>query len=189
MYVGERKLVGKEQDIDPMWKVLSKEVDLGEQASFLDHENLGCTQRECRISKDIVDNYKSMFEFGISAGAMDKLLEAKAPGKPETNTFSSWSYDVEGRAKKCEERYCELANKTTEQLYKVATPCLDDHHFKEEENGSVGELSAVCSQIVLKCLYLARIVGPIFMVCEQSCSCGHNNGQNLVIMLFHNSVE
>ena len=34
---------------------------------------------------------------------------------------------------------------------------MDDHQFKEEENESVGELSTVCSQIVLKCLYLARI--------------------------------
>ena len=50
-------------------------------------------------------------------------------------------------------------NKTTEQLYKVATPCMDDHQF-EEENGSVGELSTVCSQIVLKCLFLARIGRP-----------------------------
>ena len=55
------------------------------------------------------------------------------------------------------ERYCEWANKTTQQLYKVSTPCIDDHHFKEEELKSVGELSHVCSQIVLKCLYLARI--------------------------------
>ena len=62
-----------------------------------------------------------------------------------------------GHAKKCVERYCELANKTTQQLYKVSTPCVDDHHFKEEELKSVGELSHVCSQIVLKCLYLARI--------------------------------
>ena len=58
------------------------------------------------------------------------------------------------------ERYCELANKTTQQLYKVSTPCIDDHHFKEEETKSVGALSQVCSQIVLKCLYLARIGGP-----------------------------
>ena len=57
-------------------------------------------------------------------------------------------------------RYCELANKTTQQLYKVSTPCIDDHHFKEEEMKSVGELSQVCSQIVLKCLYLARIGRP-----------------------------
>ena len=58
------------------------------------------------------------------------------------------------------ERYCELANKTTQQLYKVYTPCIDDHHFKEEETKSVGELSNTCSQIVLKCLYLARIGRP-----------------------------
>ena len=29
----------------------------------------------------------------------------------------------------------------TEQLYKVSSPCLDDHHFKKEELESVGELS------------------------------------------------
>ena len=34
-----------------------------------------------------------------------------------------------------------------------------DHHFKEEMK-SVGELSQVCSQIVLKCLYLERIGRP-----------------------------
>ena len=31
------KLAGKKQNIDPMWKVLNKEVDLGEPTSFLDH--------------------------------------------------------------------------------------------------------------------------------------------------------
>ena len=67
---------------------------------------------------------------------------------------------MEGHAKKCVERYCELANKTTQQHYKVSTPCIDDHHFKEEEMKSVGELSQVRSQIVLKCLYLARIGRP-----------------------------
>ena len=66
-----------------------------------------------------------------------------------------------GHAKKCVERYCDLANRTTQKLYKVSTPCLDDHHFKEEEElKSVGELSKVCSQIVLKCLYLARFGRP-----------------------------
>ena len=67
---------------------------------------------------------------------------------------------MEGNAKKCVERYCELANKKTQQLYKVATPCMDDHQFKQEEIESVGEVSTVCSQIVLKCLYLARISRP-----------------------------
>ena len=49
-----------------MWKVLNKEVDLGEPTSFLDHVYLGCTQRQCAVSKDIVDNYRTMFESRIS---------------------------------------------------------------------------------------------------------------------------
>ena len=47
-----------------MWKVLVKEVDLGEPTSFLDHVYLGCTQRECETSKYIVDNHRKMFEPG-----------------------------------------------------------------------------------------------------------------------------
>ena len=138
-------MAGKKQNIYPMWKVLNKEVDLGEPTSFFDHENLGCAQRQCEISKDIVDNYRTMFESRISAGATEKLPCSENMSK------SSGSYDMEGHAKKCVERYCEVANKTTQQLYKVSTPCIDDHHFKEEELKSVGELSKVCSQIVVRC--------------------------------------
>ena len=54
-------------------------------------------------------------------------------------------------------------SKTTQQLYKVSTQCIDDHHFKEEETKSVGELSNTCSHIVLKCLFLARIGRPDFL--------------------------
>ena len=92
-----------------------------------------------------------MFEWRISAEGVEKLPF------PQNLCISSWSYVMAGHAKKCVERYCELANKTTQQLYKISTPCIDDHHFKEEETKSVGEMSQVCSQIVLKCLYLARI--------------------------------
>ena len=100
-----------------------EDVHLGEPTSFLDHVFLRCTQRDCQISNDIVANYRHMFESRISVGAKQKL--------------PSWLYDMEGHAKKCVERYCELANKTTQQLYKVATPCMDDHQFKEEENVSL----------------------------------------------------
>ena len=63
-------------------------------------------------------------------------------------------------AQKCVERHCEPANKKVEPLFKVSSPCLDDHQFKQEELESVGELSEVCSQIVLNCLYMARIGRP-----------------------------
>ena len=67
-YVDDIKLAGKKHNIDPMWKVLNKEVDLGEPTSFLDHVYLGCTQRQCEVSQNIVDNYRTMFESRISAG-------------------------------------------------------------------------------------------------------------------------
>ena len=152
VYVDDIKLAGKKQNLVPTWKVLYEEVDLGEPTSFLDHVYLGCTQRQCQISKDFVDNYRTMFESRISAGGVEKLPF------PQNLRISSWSYDMEGHAKKCVERYCDFANKTTQQFYKVSTPCIDDHHhLKEDEMKSVGELSQVRSQIVLKCFYLARI--------------------------------
>ena len=43
---------------------------------------------------------------------------------------------------------------------KVATACIYDHQINEGKIGSVGELSTVCSQIGLKCLYWARIGRP-----------------------------
>ena len=95
-----------------------------------------------------------MFESRISAGATEKRPSS------ETWNISTWSYDMEDHDKKYVERYCELADKTTQQLFKVSTPRLDDHRSKEEELKSVGELLKVSSQIVLKCLYLARIGGP-----------------------------
>ena len=95
-----------------------------------------------------------MIESRISAERTEKLPYS------EIVRISSLSYDMEGDGKKCVERYCELAHKTSQQLYKVSTPCIEDHHLKEEELKSVGELSKVCSQIVLKCLYLARIGRP-----------------------------
>ena len=64
----------------------------------------------------------------------------KLPGWEKTSRKNrrAGSYDVLGHAKKCVEICCELANRKTDQLYKVSTPCLDDHNFKEEEMETVG---------------------------------------------------
>ena len=93
VYVDDIKLTGKKQNIDPMWKVPNKEVDLGEPTSFLDHVYLGCTQRQCEINKDIVDNNRTKFESRISAGATAKLPYS------ENLRISSWSYDMESHAR------------------------------------------------------------------------------------------
>ena len=72
VYVDDIKLAGRNQNIDPMWKPLNKEVDLGDPTSFLDHVYLGCTQRQC-----IVDNYRTMFQSRISAGATENYHARK----------------------------------------------------------------------------------------------------------------
>ena len=136
-----------------MWKVLNKKVDLGEPTSFLDHVYLRCTQRQCEIRKDIVT--EPCFESRISAGATDKLPCS------ENLRISSWSYDMEGAMPR--NVWNDIVSWQTRRLNnstKCQLPCIDDHHFKEEELKSVGDLSEVCSQIVLKCLYLARIGRP-----------------------------
>ena len=93
----------------------------------------------------------------------------------------------------------DIANwrkKTPQQLYEVATPCMDDHQFGEEEIGSVGELSTVCSQIVLTCLYVARIGRPAILwsvnelaraVTKRTKAC--DNRLNRLISYIHHTRE
>ena len=130
-----------------MWKLLNKEVDLGESTSFLDRVYFDCTQTQMWNKQGYCWQLQNHVWIANFRGWNRK---ASIPSK---SSYFSWSY--EGHAKKCVERYCVLANKST-QLYKVSTPCIDDHHIKEEGMKSVGESSQICSQIVLKCIYLTR---------------------------------
>ena len=102
-------------------------------------------------NESIVDRFREMFEPRISAGATENYQG----GKNITQTLPLGD-TIWKDMRKSALRDCQVANKKTEQLHKVSSPCLDDHHFKKEELESVGELSEVCSQIVLKCMYLAR---------------------------------
>ena len=67
----------RNKNLYPMCKVLDIEVHLGEPTSFFDHENQGCTPRQCDISKDIVDYYRTMFESRISAEGTEKYHAPK----------------------------------------------------------------------------------------------------------------
>ena len=106
-----------------------------------------------------------MFESRISEGATEKLLCS------ESLRVSSCFYGMEGHVKKCVERYCELASRTTQQLYNVLTLCIDDYHVKEEMK-SVG--------IVLKCSYLARIGRREILWSMNKLALSIKNGPNLV---------
>ena len=94
VHVDDIKLAGKKQNINPMWKLFNKEVDLTLR-SYVDHEKLVCTQRQCEISKVFVDNYRTMFESIISTGTPEKLPCSENP------SISSWSYDMEACQEMC----------------------------------------------------------------------------------------
>ena len=65
IHVNDIKMAGENQNMAPMWKKLMKDVDLDEPTSFLYHEKLGCTQRECKPNEDIFNQYGEMFESRI----------------------------------------------------------------------------------------------------------------------------
>ena len=110
-----------------------KHVDLEKPTQFLDQVNLRCTQHDCKPNKNLVDEYRKMFESLTSAGAVERL-----PRSGDVHAkITAWTQDIEGRAKKCVKRYFEPANKNSEQLLQVSTPCIDDHQFKKEDGGDL----------------------------------------------------
>ena len=106
-----------------------KDVDLGEPTSFRDHVYLGCIQRECKTNKDIVDNYRAMFESRMSAGGTELFIIQR------TLKIANWRTKL-------------LNNDTQSQLHELTT--INSKKKKWDLLESVGELSKVCSQIVLK---------------------------------------
>ena len=130
VYVDDIKLAGMTENIEPTWKISMKDVDLGEPTSFLDHVLfVGCTQRKCQIRKDVLANYRDRY-----VRIQGFLLE---PKKSYRGNLMQKQYLLGPMTWKVTQRnvWKDIANlqiKTTQQLYKVATPCMDDHQFKEE---------------------------------------------------------
>ena len=56
----------------------------------------------------------------------------RASGKLGADTISSWSYDMEGHAKKCVERYCEQNNSTIIQQSRDAMHGMTIHLKKKK---------------------------------------------------------
>ena len=149
------KLAGNKQNIDPMWKVLNKEVDLGERTSFLWSCVLGMysktmwnEQRYCwllqnhvRIQNFSRSNWKHYHARKIWVSLRGPMTWKVMP-RNVWNDIVSWQT---GR----------LNNSTKYPLHALMTIIS-----KKKNWNPWGDLSNVCSQIVLKCLYLARIGRP-----------------------------
>ena len=84
------------------------------------------------------------------------------PVKPRdpNQKVKAWQYRMEGQARSCVDRYCELSGCDIKALPRVATPCMDDHLFNPEDLMHEGHLKSKASRAVLKALYLARLQRP-----------------------------
>ena len=134
-----------------------KDVDLGEPTSFFDHVCWGCIHRE-------------MSNKQRSCGQSQKhvwIQNLRWSYRKATFFWETWRklfLMVLWCGRSCKEmrgkiianlRQKRLNNKTKSQHH-----ALNDHQSKEKYMGSVGDLSTVCSQIILKCVYLARFGRP-----------------------------
>ena len=104
VYMDDIKMKGKKDNLKPMWDILMKHVGLGEPTSLLNQLYLECTQRECEPNFKIVktERLSRIFDLG---------------SRYQTIT---WLGEIPRRycrlvAKKCMDRFCELANKKIEQ--------------------------------------------------------------------------
>ena len=154
VYVDDTKTAGTKQNVAPMWKTCMKHVDLDEPTSFLDHLYLGCTRRECKPNEIIIEYRVCTTNFCCSNRKITRVGENLTQRRLRGPT--TWKDMLKNALRDV----AKWRTNKAEQSCKVSSPCLDDRQFKEEQLESVGELSKVCSQIVLKCLYLARIGRP-----------------------------
>ena len=135
VYVDGIKLAGKNQINGSMWKVLMEE-NRHHSLTFFIWVTLNVNEKQTMILwriTGICSNHDVLLEqlrnCQVGGGNLDRI--------PFTM--------LEAHAKKCVERSCELPTELNSAAVQVSTPCIDDHHFKEEELGSAGDLSNVCS--------------------------------------------
>ena len=152
------KIGRKMQNKAPVWEKLMKLVDLGEPTSFLDHvKNWDVLNVNVKRTKVLLTNKKKCWNHDF----LQQQLKSYQGWRNFTQRLSRGPATWKDILKSALRDIVNWQNKKeTKTLLKVSTPCLDDRNFKKEEFGTVGELSDVCSQIVLNCLYVARISGP-----------------------------
>ena len=128
-----------------------KLVDIGETTSFLDHMCVGRFQHERKPDESIFDEYRESSNHELL------LVQVKncQGGRNFTHTRSNGLTTLKVIRKSALKETVKWQLKRQSSCIKSQLPAWMIT-FKEELE-SVGELSNVCSQLVLKCLYLSRI--------------------------------
>ena len=147
------KMVWKTTEHDTHAENSAKEIDLEHLTPLIDQVYLGCTQREAKVDLQAVQSETELFKKVNN----DKGGWRRRPNERtySLEKFAAWSCDMEGHAEKFVEVHCAWAKKEV-SLQQVWTPCMDNQQIPLEDYETIGELSAVCARIVLKCLYLTR---------------------------------
>ena len=157
VYEDDLKLAGKRRNIDPMWKVLNKQVDLEQPASFLDHVYLGCTQCEentltrhifsylhtsftvshVTLAQGVVRVMSSMFHVAVRSDLSSTLHFAPFQSL-SSSASSSWSSSSSSMWVGSERiPLCASANEEPDSLVNNAPltgyepKFFDDYHFSE----------------------------------------------------------
>ena len=175
------KLAGKKQNMNPMLKLFNKELDLGEPTSFLDHVYLGCTQRQCEISKDIVDNYRTMFESRISLARIGRPDILRSVNKL-ARSITKWTKACDKRLNRlisknhhtCEyKQYCHVGN-TAKQcrlgLFQVSDFAGDLEDSKSNSGGTL-------------CTVGGHTFVPISWMCKKQTAFSHSSTESEIISL------
>ena len=161
-------MAGKAAAVSPMWKQLSKHLDLDPPTKFDGGVYLGCGQHDVPIPVDLVVEKQEILHPYLASTGNKTAAEVKdfLPSKAEGNSRSSarrikaWQYKMHGHAERCVQKYLELSGMAETTLKKVTTPNLDDHQLQPEDFETKGKLSHVASRVVLTALYLARLSRP-----------------------------
>ena len=141
-------------------------VDLGEPTSFFDHEYLGCTQRECKISKDTVDTYRHLFETRMSAGGTENYFFRENWGK-------HFLMGMRGKRLRIGEQNDSTITSSRNSMYWRPS-------IQRRRNRTCWRIVKSVRTIFLKSLYLDRTGRPdISMVWKQACSCHHEMDESM----------
>ena len=163
------KLAGKKQNIDPMWKVLNKEVDLGRTNIFPWSCILGVYSKTMWNKQRYCWQLQSHVWIANFRGVNWKI---SIPWEFSYSIMVLWYGKFMQRS--VVERYCELANKTTQQLCKVSTPL---HRWPSFQRGRIEICWRIVTSMLPGCPELL-LLGTCWttwcsVVSEQTCTIDH----------------
>ena len=88
---------------------------------------------------------------------------------------------MEGHAKNCVERYCELAIKTSQKLYTVSTPCRLGLFQDSDFAGDLEDSKSTSGRTL--CVFGSHTFVPISWMCKKQTAVSHSSTEPEIISL------